>query len=272
MPARPLDHEPSASRVSTNDGCSGGRRERGIGGHELDARAVRSDELGRAPGDRGRIATQEAKGSRRSLGARIQPQAQAVAGDHRDRGSLGGVDERDTEAEPLGEERERGLELRAGQDHLGRLDLAGFPLLAHAASGRILVRGRGGLCFPRERPVGDRKAQGIDATNQRLHPLRPGREDAGVPPGRGGPRRGVRRGLPHPDLRPRPLPARRRGRPARPSPASWARRCARSASPSWTATASTRALRRGRGAGRRALHAHARSRRSCATARSATAR
>ena len=86
------------------------------------------------------------------------------------------------------------------------------------------------------RPQGDRHRRHQPG----LHPLRPGGEEAGISPGRGRPRRGLRRGLPHPHLRHRALPARRRRATGGASPPSWARRCRRSASRSWRATAWTR--------------------------------
>ena len=60
---------------------------------------------------------------------------------------------------------------------------------------------------------------GLSASTRRTRPspLRPGREEAGVPPRGRAARRGVRRGHPHPDLRHRPLPAAARSPTGRPS-------------------------------------------------------
>ena len=93
-----------------------------------------------------------------------------------------------------------------------------------------VLEGRSG----RDRPqvVGSRRHQ------PGVRPLRSGREEAEVPPGRRPPRRGVRRRLPDPHLRSGPAPSRQRRRQGRVRSRARLGACTTSASPSSRATAS----------------------------------
>ena len=225
MPARPLDHAPSPSRVSTNDGPQ--RRQDAVAGRrvrELDARAVGRLERRRPRADRCRVAAQQAqraRGSRRAAGSsrmrRPWPATTATAGRRRGRRRATRKPSRPREER----ERRRRAPRTAGRPRPPRSRPRAWIMLRARSSGRGRAQGAGRR--------GD---------EPRLHPLRAGGEGPELPPRGGGPRRGLRRGLPGPDARPRPLPEGRRAATGSAFAArARARRSARSASRSWSATA-----------------------------------
>jgi len=106
----------------------------GVGVDQIDHQAVRSEQLrGRAGGQQGRLAEQAKTGrARRAVGGGLEPQRAAMGAQHGDARGLGGHDQPDLEAEPAGEEFDRGAEVRAAQHELGRVDGRGERNGRHA--------------------------------------------------------------------------------------------------------------------------------------------
>ena len=109
--------------VSTKDGRSGGSTSGGSQGASSTRVPLGARQLRCATGDRGRVAAEQAQHARRSSFAPLQADTKAVTRDHDDRRVVGGRTGRDPEAEPVREEGQRLVELRARQHDLGRLDI-----------------------------------------------------------------------------------------------------------------------------------------------------